>query len=269
MFEIINSPWEDRFISCVQNANENISICSPYVKFNVLKEVYKHKKNNVNFCLITNFNFASFYDHSSDINGMKYILENGDEITNYQSLHAKIYIFDKKSVVITSANLTKSGLAKNYEYGIFCDELSFVKKVCEDFDAILNSNQSGKISLQIIYDIINILNSIPRKQTIKLPYMERDYFNREEIELDKIYTDDIKAIQKGLSGWKLEIFNEVERLNKQYFELTELYKRKEYLKQKYPDNKFVEAKIRQQLQFLRDLGLIKFLGNGRYKKLWA
>ncbi|MFA6309249.1 MAG: hypothetical protein WC677_05850 [Clostridia bacterium] len=30
----------------------------------------------------------------------------------------------------------------------------------------------------------------------------------------------------------------------------------------------IEAKIRQQLQLLRDLGLVKFEGNGVYKKLW-
>ncbi|WP_461207931.1 hypothetical protein [Clostridium sp. DL1XJH146] len=29
----------------------------------------------------------------------------------------------------------------------------------------------------------------------------------------------------------------------------------------------MKAKIRQQLQILRDNGIIEFLGNGRYKKL--
>ena len=41
-----------------------------------------------------------------------------------------------------------------------------------------------------------------------------------------------------------------------------------FLKEKHPSNQHIPDKIRQQLQQLRDLGLIEFLGNGRYKKLW-
>ena len=33
----------------------------------------------------------------------------------------------------------------------------------------------------------------------------------------------------------------------------------------HPQNRFVRPKIRQQLQILRDLGLLEFLGRGRYR----
>ena len=36
---------------------------------------------------------------------------------------------------------------------------------------------------------------------------------------------------------------------------------------RYPDNRHVREKLRQQLQRLRDLGLIAFLGSGHYEKL--
>jgi predicted transcriptional regulator len=38
--------------------------------------------------------------------------------------------------------------------------------------------------------------------------------------------------------------------------------------EKYPNNNTIRGSIRRNLQELRDLGLIKFLGNGKYKKLW-
>jgi len=34
----------------------------------------------------------------------------------------------------------------------------------------------------------------------------------------------------------------------------------------YPNNRNVAAKLRQQLQRLRDMGLIEFLGNGVYRR---
>lgn len=35
----------------------------------------------------------------------------------------------------------------------------------------------------------------------------------------------------------------------------------------YPNNHFIKDKIRQQLQFLRDKGMIEFLGRGHYRKV--
>ncbi|HIT35518.1 MAG TPA: restriction endonuclease, partial [Candidatus Faecousia intestinavium] len=36
---------------------------------------------------------------------------------------------------------------------------------------------------------------------------------------------------------------------------------------KHPDNHNIRAKIRQQLQQLRNRGIILFLGNGQYQKI--
>jgi hypothetical protein len=45
-------------------------------------------------------------------------------------------------------------------------------------------------------------------------------------------------------------------------------KSNDQLQKKHPRNKNIEAKIRQQLQELGDLGLIDFMGSGYYRKLW-
>lgn len=36
---------------------------------------------------------------------------------------------------------------------------------------------------------------------------------------------------------------------------------------KHPENKHIKDKIRQQLQLLRDKGIIEFRGRGHYRKL--
>ncbi len=59
--------------------------------------------------------------------------------------------------------------------------------------------------------------------------------------------------------------NCVDRLNKKEFFLSDMYNFEEELKIKYPDNKHIKDKIRQQLQFLRDKGYLEFLGRGRYR----
>lgn len=75
----------------------------------------------------------------------------------------------------------------------------------------------------------------------------------------------LKRIRTGVRGWTLDVFRVVESLGKRDFSLPEVYAFEEELRQLHPGNRFITPKIRQQLQRLRDLGLLEFLGSGRYR----
>ncbi len=92
------------------------------------------------------------------------------------------------------------------------------------------------------------------------------------VEKDKVLEDwqKIAFMRKQESksrGWILEVMRCIDAIGKEYFSLKELYEFEPLLKRKYPDNKHIKEKIRQQLQLLRDNGVIEFLGNGSYRKL--
>ena len=61
--------------------------------------------------------------------------------------------------------------------------------------------------------------------------------------------------------------NCVDVIKEDTFTLKEMYAFEERLKIKYPNNYFIRDKIRQQLQLLRDKGLIEFKSRGIYKKV--
>ena len=67
--------------------------------------------------------------------------------------------------------------------------------------------------------------------------------------------------------WILEILNCVDEIQKDSFSLEDIYKFEVRLKNKFPNNNFIKDKIRQQLQVLRDKGIIEFQSRGRYKKI--
>lgn len=73
-------------------------------------------------------------------------------------------------------------------------------------------------------------------------------------------THDIEA-----KGWMLDVLLCVERIGKTEFSLEEIYGFEAHLKVKHPLNNNVKAKIRQQLQFLRDKNIIEFLERGQYR----
>jgi type II restriction enzyme len=72
-------------------------------------------------------------------------------------------------------------------------------------------------------------------------------------------------IPPSLRSWTLDVLNAVRRLGKARFSLQELYDFEPELKALHPQNQNVRPKIRQQLQVLRDLGLLDFISPGNYR----
>ena len=66
-------------------------------------------------------------------------------------------------------------------------------------------------------------------------------------------------------GWTLDVLRIVQSLHKDEFTLADVYAHADALAKLHPDNRHVRDKIRQQLQVLRDLGRLEFLGGGRYR----
>lgn len=68
-------------------------------------------------------------------------------------------------------------------------------------------------------------------------------------------------------GWILDLMNCVDMIKNESFSLDDVYKFENKLKLKYPNNNFIKDKIRQQLQILRNKGIIEFTTRGNYKKI--
>lgn len=68
-------------------------------------------------------------------------------------------------------------------------------------------------------------------------------------------------------SWLVDVLNCVNDIDSNVFCLQEIYAYAEILQERHINNHNIRAKIRQQLQFLRDKGFIEFLGGGYYKKL--
>jgi len=68
-------------------------------------------------------------------------------------------------------------------------------------------------------------------------------------------------------GWVTDVLKCVQELRREKFSLADVYQFENYLSELHPANNNVRPKIRQQLQVLRDAGLLEFLGRGEYRLL--
>ena len=74
---------------------------------------------------------------------------------------------------------------------------------------------------------------------------------------------------KSSSRWLSDVRDCVNAIDSKQFTLADIYKFEARLTELHPQNRTIKAKIRQQLQKLRDQGYIEFTAKGSYRKVEA
>jgi hypothetical protein len=136
--------------------------------------------------------------------------------------------------------------------------------VVKDYNQLSNDENTGKVKQTDIDWVRKVLSQMQPKQPISNPSLIN---STDEIENDIIEIPQ-NIIYSSLKGWKLEVYKCLESIPSHTFSLNEINSFEKTLQNIYPENNHIKDKIRQQLQYLRDLGLIEFKGKGLYKKLY-
>ncbi|MBK9246970.1 MAG: restriction endonuclease [Ignavibacteria bacterium] len=80
-------------------------------------------------------------------------------------------------------------------------------------------------------------------------------------------TSFMRKQKSDAKGWIIDTMNCIDAIEKTTFKLSDMYAFEEALRRKYPNNNFIKDKLRQQLQNLRDKGIIEFISPGVYRKV--
>lgn len=109
-----------------------------------------------------------------------------------------------------------------------------------------------------------LLGKIP--QDARIPILTNGQFNpRRNVREAYNRLRPLEKLKVEKRGWTLDVLQVVRSLGEPQFTLSEVYAYKDALSKIHPGNRHVRDKIRQQLQVLRDLGLLIFIGNGSYR----
>ena len=121
-----------------------------------------------------------------------------------------------------------------------------------------NARRAGWVGCNIV------LANLPLEAKISIV---RDGIAADPAEVRRRYAQlrPLKELSVETRGWTLDVLNAVRSLNKSEFVLSEAYALELALARLHPKNRHVRDKIRQQLQVLRDLGLLDFLRPGNYR----
>ena len=120
------------------------------------------------------------------------------------------------------------------------------------------ARRAGWVGCNILLDKIPVHARIPvvTEGTPHAPGEVRSSYNR---------LRPLENLRVEKRGWTLDVLQLVQSFGKMDFTLADVYAHASALTKLHPKNAHVRDKIRQQLQLLRDLGLLTFLGGGSYR----
>ncbi len=157
MVELYSSPWRKNFESFLKGVESDLLIASPFIKTPEAEWVCKTLKGKpVRLQVLTNVRSDSVLNGSLDMAALK--LFSGatfdSKVFAVPRLHAKVYVRDSDLAIITSANLTPSGLDFNYEYGVGLHDAQMVKRIRQDIEAY--SHVGSAMSSELLADMDSI-----------------------------------------------------------------------------------------------------------------
>ena len=269
MLKIIKSPWENTFVGLLEKARINVYLASPFIKEQTAQLIVENSGSEMDLRYINSFKLSNFHRGASDLEALRILGVHKFKQKSVHNLHAKFFIFDD-SAIITSGNLTPGGLRNNLEYGLLV-EGNTVREIKSDYLRIFDNPEYPEITRDVIKKAEDILRSIPEEKQKKIKVDEKALFeeilNDENIE--EKFDGGIESIITNLTPWKKDVFECLLKLDSDVFSLEEVYFFEKELKRLHPNNQNIRPKIRQQLQSLRDIGLVEFIKPGLYKKLWT
>lgn len=200
--EVLSSPWVHVFERFLCRVQDSLLISSPFVgraPCDVLVSVLAERlePSRLNLLVLTNLSRDNMLAGSTDPFALLQILEAFPlaTIRFLPSLHAKVYVADHSAAIVTSANLTQSGLTRNLELGVWLEERTMV---CQVRDQVESYASLGTLitrqQLEQFAQIVDDLRELKRR-------VEASADNRLRAEFDRrLERADVQVLRTRTAG---------------------------------------------------------------------
>jgi hypothetical protein len=254
---IVNTAWDDFLFQQIAECRQNIRIATPGLSSGHVQQILDAKRKEVSLEVATGFGIKEFYFGKTDLDAVEKLVENKDTITGVPGLEALFAVFDNERSYVSSGGLVAEGPGSTKSYNVLIDNPYISKQLSTDFDMLIKSEPAHLFSINVIQEYREIIRQL--KNNEKGQKTSQTNTSTPFEVLDSL----------DLRGWTLDVLEVVLKMKNSTFRLSEVYEYVEKLQTAHPLNNHVQAKIRQQLQVLRDLKLLDFLDQrGTYRKRW-
>lgn len=145
MIELLRSPIKLAFEEFAHSITTECLICSPYITLGPMKMLVrtinkKSRSEEIRVEVLTDISLRTLVQGATDISALLYLFDNhrNASLTYLPRIHAKVYISDRVSALVTSANFTEGGETRNFEYGTRLSDGAVVQRIHDDISGYRN-----------------------------------------------------------------------------------------------------------------------------------
>jgi hypothetical protein len=135
---LVDSGWAQELGEALEVEHETVRVVCPFITKGAAKRLLEHGHAK-KFQVITRFSIADFCAGVSDTSALRMLVKAGARVRGIKHLHAKLYLFGERRVIVTSANLTEAGLLRNHEFGFVSEDEDVVGECRQYFKALWKS----------------------------------------------------------------------------------------------------------------------------------
>lgn len=123
MVEMVPSPWANQFEALLRASRSSVVICSPYIGRGPCDRMVRcltRSGSPPTVHLLTDLSTDNLLSGATDAAALLTVVESLPSVfVRYlPRLHAKVYVRDEAEALVTSGNMTDSGLSRNHELGV-------------------------------------------------------------------------------------------------------------------------------------------------------
>jgi len=190
------------------------------------------------------------------------------DLTGSGIFHPKLYVMEAAesvTAIIGSSNLTAGGLSKNVEVNVVLHALP-TEEIISDIREVYAALKFHPHRVTPDDELLSLYQGLCSISRRKREEMRGD---KEAQSLRSALRQKMSTLSrpiptlKDLSGWQRLVF---ENLPGGGFTTRDLYRLEEIFAARYPSNRNVKAKIRQVLQQLRDMGLLRHIARATWRR---
>ena len=162
----LSSPWAETFEEFARSIRKRAIVVAPFITEQPLERLaYQLDTNNLpQITILTNLAVDSLLQGS--VNGQAIAdfckAVPTTTVRHLPGLHAKAYVADEHTAIITSGNLTYNSLHQNYEYGIQISSPVMVREIASDLQEY--GNLGAQVSLQELEHIADVSGALRDKR---------------------------------------------------------------------------------------------------------
>jgi len=150
-FSLLSSPMRPHLERLISGCSSRLMIASPYIKKSAIQWLAATKPPSLQeISVLTNLSIESILSRSLEMAALREVFASFKNVSimSLQHLHAKIFVADERTALITSANFTTGGLLTNYEYGILIRHQPIVDNIMQD--VIAYQRLGGIVTLDLL-----------------------------------------------------------------------------------------------------------------------